>query len=55
MKVKRIVMSGGLEKTINDFIRDKKVIDIKYAVDGSGYNEFVLIMYEERMIWITNI
>lgn len=48
MKVKRIIMSSRIEKTINDFIRDKKIIDIKYAVDGSGYNEYALIMYEEE-------
>lgn len=47
-----------LEKRINDFIKDKKVIDIKYQANISSYdNEYyhdndlierALVMYEER-------
>ena len=45
------------KKRINDFIKDKKVIDIKYQANESGYdNEYyhgsdlierALVMYEE--------
>ena len=47
-----------LEKRINDFIKDKKVIDIKYQVNISSYTnesfhdtdkvERALVMYEEN-------
>ena len=47
-----------LEKRINDFIKDKKVIDIKYQANVSSYaNKFFhgkdrlersLVMYEEK-------
>lgn len=47
-----------LEKRINDFIKDKKVIDIKYQVNISSYAnesfhdtdkvERALVMYEEN-------
>lgn len=47
-----------LEKRINDFIKDKKVIDIKYQVNVSSYAnesfhdtdelERALVMYEEH-------
>ena len=47
-----------LEKRINDFIKDKKVIDIKYQANVSGYAnesfrdvntlERALVMYEEK-------
>ena len=48
----------SLEKRINDFIKDKKVIDIKYQANASGYAnesyhgidelERALVMYEEK-------
>ncbi len=47
-----------LEKRINDFIKDKKVIDIKYQANKSSYAnesfhdtdelERALVMYEEH-------
>ncbi|WP_404387866.1 hypothetical protein [Ligilactobacillus animalis] len=47
----------GFEKRINEFIKDKQVIDIKYQSNCSGYADSgvhatdyersVLIMYEE--------
>ena len=47
-----------LEKRINDFIKDKKVIDIKYQANISSYAnesyqdadelERALVMYEEK-------
>lgn len=47
----------GFEKRINDFIKDKKVVDIKYQSNCSGfadsgihstdYERSALIMYEE--------
>ena len=47
-----------LEKKINDFIKDKKVIDIKYQANKSSYAnesfhdtdelERALVMYEEH-------
>ena len=59
MKVKhffcddREAFSGILEKQINDFVKDKKVIDIKYSSSvvssGVGIHEVnygALIMYE---------
>lgn len=57
MKIKIFVSSSQteIEKRINDFIKDKHVIDIKFSTDydmdsgetGSFYN--VLIMYEELL------
>lgn len=60
MKVKILTSSlegPSLEEQINDFIKDKKVIDIKYQSNCSGYvysgvhdtdyERSVLIMYEE--------
>ncbi|WP_076149515.1 crAss001_48 related protein [Ligilactobacillus murinus] len=48
----------GFEKRINDFIKDKKVVDIKYQSNCSGfadsgvhatdYERTVLIMYEDK-------
>lgn len=44
----------NLKKEINDFIKDKKIIDIKFQENFSmsGYNEdgtkSALIMYEEH-------
>ena len=48
----------GLEERINSFIKDKKVIDIKYQTNLSGYAnetahavedcERALVMYEEK-------
>lgn len=42
---------GDLENTINDFIKDKEVIDIKYSsILESEYNQIifsVLIMYKD--------
>ena len=38
-----------LEKRINDFIKDKKVIDIKYqANNGNDLIERALVMYKEH-------
>ena len=58
MKVKYIAEPyghDGFEKEINDFIKDKKIIDIKFQDNFSisGLNEedgikSVLIMYEEH-------
>ena len=57
MKVKYIAEPYGydeFEKEINDFIKDKKIIDIKFQENFSmsGYNEdgmkSALIMYEEH-------
>lgn len=45
MKVKIIGGLNAFEDRINDFIKDKKVIDIKYQ-DFSGIIS-ALIMYEE--------
>lgn len=50
-----------LEKRINDFIRDKKVIDIKYQANGYYSDESInaadeleraLVMYEEKQRWL---
>ena len=35
----------GLEEEINEFIKDKKIIDIKYQL--SGTRKSALVMYEE--------
>ena len=57
MKVKYIAEPyghDGFEKEINDFIKDKKIIDIKFqdSFSMSGINEdgmrSALIMYEEH-------
>lgn len=57
MKVKYIAEPYGhdeFEKEINDFIKDKKIIDIKYQDNFSLYEDYedgmksVLIMYEEH-------
>ena len=37
--------SSSLEDLVNYFIKDKKVIDIKYAV---GRRKSVMVMYEEE-------
>lgn len=37
-----------LEDLINDFIQDKKVIDIKYQSSASDYERTALIMYEDK-------
>lgn len=56
MKVKYIAEPYGhdeFEKEINDFIKGKKIIDIKYQDNLSLYEDYedgmksVLIMYEE--------
>ncbi|WP_297816732.1 sporulation protein Cse60 [uncultured Lactobacillus sp.] len=53
MKVKifRDFNSEDIQKDINDFIKDKKIIDIKYAVTTDAYNGQcyceVLVVYEE--------
>ena len=63
MKVKYIAEPyghDGFEKEINDFIKDKKIIDIKFQDNFSisGLNEdgmkSVLIMYEEHENEIDN-
>lgn len=63
MKVKYIAESYGhdeFEKEINDFIQDKKIIDIKFQENFSisGLNEdgmkSALIMYEEHENEIDN-
>lgn len=46
-KVKLISGSNALEERINDFIKDKKVIDIKYQ-EGDYPNRSALIMYEDQ-------
>lgn len=57
MKVKYIAEPYGhdeFEKEINDFIKDKKIIDIKYQDNFSLYEfcedgmKSALIMYEEH-------
>ena len=63
MKVKVIDIdelskSSGFEERINDFIKDKQVIDIKYqsnislaaneSMSSTEYGRSVLIMYEEN-------
>ena len=57
MKVKYIAEPYGhdkFEKEINDFIKDKKIIDIKYQDNFSLYEDYedgmksALIMYEEK-------
>ena len=57
MKVKYIAEPygyDGFEKEINDFIKDKKIIDIKYQDNFSLYEyredgmKSALIMYEEH-------
>lgn len=56
MKVKILTSSlkgPSLEERINDFIKDKKVIDIKLqtSLDSNLFNNLVataLIMYEEK-------
>ena len=57
MKVKYIAEPyghDGFEKEINDFIKDKKIIDIKYQDNFSLYEDYedgmksALIMYEEH-------
>ena len=58
MKVKYIAEPYGhdeFEKEINDFIKDKKIIDIKFQDNFSISSEYyedgiksVLIMYEEH-------
>lgn len=37
-----------LEDLINDFIQDKKVIDIRYQSSASDYERTALIMYEDK-------
>lgn len=50
MKVKLISGSNALEERINYFIKDKKVIDIKYIKyqEGDYPNRSALIMYEDH-------
>ena len=61
MKVKVIDIDelskcSGFEERINDFIKDKQVIDIKYQsnlslaanMSGTEYGRSALIMYEEN-------
>lgn len=54
MKVKTIcnTSSSDLDKEINDFIKDKKIIDIKFTeVMSDGYNPgdwSALVIYEEK-------
>ena len=63
MKVKVIDIDelskySGFEERINDFIKDKQVIDIKYqsnislaaneSMSSTEYGRSVLIMYEEN-------
>lgn len=47
MKVKILfdTLYDGLEMKINDFIKDKKIIDIKCQL--SGTRKSALVMYEE--------
>ena len=54
MKVKTIcnTSSSDLDKEINDFIKDKKIIDIKFTeVMSDGYNPgdwSALVIYDEK-------
>lgn len=35
----------GLQNEVNDFIKDKKVIDIKYQINNNE-TSYILVMYE---------
>lgn len=53
MKVKTIcnISSSDLDKEINDFIKDKKIIDIKFTEvmsDGNPGDWSALVIYEEK-------
>lgn len=55
MKVKNFVYESYhasiFEKELNEFIKDKKVIDIKYSTNGGAHGALVisgLVMYEEE-------
>lgn len=45
MKVKVINSITEPEEKVNDFIKDKKIIDIKFNVSGPWH--YILVMYEE--------
>lgn len=49
MRTKIIIDSTGenLEDKINDFIKNKEVVDIKYFVSRSYNNYSAMIMYKE--------
>lgn len=48
MKVKIIFdISGGLEESINNFIKNKTVIDIKFNTLSNGMSK-VLIIYKDK-------
>ena len=48
MKVKIIFdISGGFERSINNFIKNKTVIDIKFNTLSNGMSK-VLILYKDR-------
>lgn len=48
MKVKIIFeITGGLENSINNFIKNKTVIDIKFNTLNNGMSK-ALIMYKDR-------
>jgi len=46
MKVKLIYSIYGIESKVNEFIKNKNIIDIKYQKENG--NESALIMYEEE-------
>lgn len=54
MKVKQFVVDGSsiysLDRGINEFIADKKVIDIKYGISSTTEFSIIsaLVMYEEN-------
>ena len=41
--------SQGYDKMINNFIKDKKVIDIKWFQDRYGNYFYTMILYEEEV------
>ena len=41
--------SWGYDETINNFIKDKKVIDIKWTQDRYGNFFYTMVLYEEEV------
>ena len=50
MKIKQFVLDGSginvSDKTINEFIQDKEIVDIKLAT--CHFERVVLVMYEDK-------
>lgn len=45
----RFMTGNLLAKTVNEFIEDKKVVDIKYSLSAyKGMVQGVLVMYEDN-------